>query len=174
MREEQGDAGTGAGWITSILTFHADPHVPCSRLFLSFPKTFFWVSAAGDLLVSVGWICRSPPALEILPGLQPRLHLLMHLLHVPAVRLAGLGRATTISGVFKSSSVCSIISMLHPHAPHSSMCSTGHRPSFLDCDTIFPLVSMMRTQLNGNSCKQVPTWRPQKGLQRRGRMWDVS
>lgn len=104
------ESGTGPGWITSIFIFLCRSSCSCSWLFLSFPKTFFWVSAAGDLLLSVGWVCRSPPALEILPGLQPRLHLLMHLLHAPAVRLAGLGRATTISGVFKSSSVCSIIS----------------------------------------------------------------
>lgn len=49
-------------------------------------RLFFWVSAAGYLLVSIGWGCRSPPDLEVL-GLQPRLHLLRQSLQAPVVTL---------------------------------------------------------------------------------------
>lgn len=67
-----------------ILTFHTDLHI--SYFILLLAETFFWVSAAGHLLVSVGWGCRSPPVLEIL-RLQPRLHLLRQFLHAIVVTL---------------------------------------------------------------------------------------
>ena len=87
-----------------------------------FFQTFFWVSAAGDLLVSVGQVCRSRPVLEIFPGLHPRLQLLRQSLHAPAVRLAGLGRADAISGACKFSSACSTV--FHPCCYVSSRTQT--------------------------------------------------
>lgn len=95
---------------------------------------FFWVSAAGHLLVSEGWGCRSHPVLEIL-GLQPQLHLLRLSLHAIVVTLAGPGRATPISYVFKLSSICSIIS------PSPTMCPTGHTPSSWTVMLYFPCFS---------------------------------
>lgn len=112
---------TGA-WVNvfyCILTFHTDLSV--SYLFIC--RDFFLGSAAGHLIFSVGWDCRSPPVLEIL-GLQPWLHLLRLSLHAIVVTLAGLGRATPISYVFK---VSSTFLLFPPHC--TAMCCVGHRPS---------------------------------------------
>lgn len=110
-RVDEGGASTGPGWVSSTVFWIFMQTITFLTDGFSFhpQRHFFWVWVARDLLVSVGKACRSPPALEILPGLHPRLYLLRQSLYAPAVTLAGLGRATAIFGVFKFTSAFSII-----------------------------------------------------------------
>lgn len=133
---------TGA-WLNvfyGILTFHTDLHI--SYFILLLAETFFWVSAAGHLLVSVGWGCRSPPVLEIL-RLQPRLHLLRQSLHAIVVTLEDWEGQP----LFLMFSISPALILLFP--PSTTMCSTGHRHSSWTVMLYSPCFSWQ-----GPSCKQ--------------------